>query len=81
LNKRSADLEENPNNIKDRMPAATIIINTMIIASQRLSEEKSQASKGQQLQENTDEMRSQSNMVPNPSNWMSYALPWLLQNP
>jgi hypothetical protein len=58
LNKRSADLEENPNNIKDGLPADTIIVNTMIIASQRLSEEKIQASKGQQLQEKTDEMRS-----------------------
>jgi hypothetical protein len=58
LNKRSADLEENPNNIKDGLPTDTIIVNTMIIASQRLSEEKIQASKGQQLQEKTDEMRS-----------------------
>jgi hypothetical protein len=58
LNKRSADLEENPNNIKDGLPADTIISNTMIIASQRLSEEKIQASKGQQLQEKTEEMRS-----------------------
>jgi hypothetical protein len=58
LNKRSIDLEENPNNIKDGLPPDTIIVITMIIASQRLSEEKIQASKGQQLQEKTDEMRS-----------------------
>jgi hypothetical protein len=58
LNKRSADLEENPNNIKDGLPADTIISNTMIIASQRLSEKKIQASKGQQLQEKIEEMRS-----------------------
>jgi hypothetical protein len=48
LNKRSADLEENPNNIKDGLPADTIISNTKIIASQRLSEKKIQASKGSQ---------------------------------
>jgi hypothetical protein len=46
LNKRSADLEENPNNIKDGLPTDTIISNTKIIASQRLSEKKIQASKG-----------------------------------
>jgi hypothetical protein len=45
LNKRSADLEENPNNIKDGLPVDTIISNTMIIASQRLSERRSKPPK------------------------------------
>jgi hypothetical protein len=81
LNKRSADVEENPNNIKDGLPADTIIVNTMIKSSQRLSKEKIQASKGHQLQENTDEMRSRSNMMQNPSKWLSCTLPWFLENP
>jgi hypothetical protein len=81
LNKRSTDLEENPNDIKNGLSADTIIVNTNIISSQRISEENIQASKGQQLQENTDEMRSLSNMMQNPSNWLSCTLPWLLMNP
>ena len=48
MNKRSADLEENPNNIKDGLLVDTIIRNTNIIASQRMSEKNIQASKGSQ---------------------------------
>jgi hypothetical protein len=66
LHKRSAYLEENPNNIINGLPADIIIINTKIIASQRLSKKRSKPPKAPSMQDKTEDKRTWSIYCRNP---------------